>query len=231
MDVSIIIPTMNEERYIGQCLDSIADQEFNGSYEIVVGDGESDDRTVEICEDYGAKVVFEPKPTIAAGRQKACDAAKGRIIVSTDADIKATPLWLDKIVSGFDGNVAVYGNVVPYDGSNAERWFCAHVMDLYLRAMHAIGNHVPVGSNLAFRHDAFDAVGGFDTDAVTAEDLDLVKRLRHEGTIAYKPDNVVYASMRRVKKWGYLGYVGFHLTNALKYHATGKGHSSYEQIR
>lgn len=198
---------------------------------MIVGDGCSTDRTLAICDEYGAKVVVEKKPTISAGRAKACKKAKGRIIVSTDADINAPKEWLESIVTSFDGNVCTYGNIVPYDGKPIERWVCKNVMDKYMWLMGVLGNHIPAGSNLAFKRKAYEAVGGFDPNIVTAEDLDLTQRLKGIGKIAYNPDSVVYVSMRRVRGWGYPQYVKFHVTNAIKFHRTGESHDSYEPVR
>lgn len=231
MDITVIIPTYNEEKYIGSCLDSLNKQDYNGSYEIIVGDGNSTDKTHAICAEYGAKVVIEPKPTISAGRQKACEFAKGRIIVSTDADAKAPKEWLESITSNFNGNVALYGNIIPYDGSKYEQWVCKHVMSKYMQFMDAIGKPVPAGSNLAFKRKAFENVGGWNKELITAEDLDLVRKLKTQGTVSYNPSGEVYVSLRRVKKWGYLNYVSFHVSNAIKYHTTGKSHNTYERIR
>ncbi len=231
MDVSVIIPTYNEEKYIGPCLESLANQDYSGSYEIIIGDGGSTDKTHAICKKYGAKVVVEPKPTISAGRKKACEKAKGRIIVSTDADIQAPPGWLNSIVTNFNGNVAIYGNVIPYDGSKKEAWMCKHVMSKYMRLMDLLGKPVPAGSNLAFTRKAFEAAGGWNPELVTAEDLDLVHKLQQQGKIKYNPTGEVYVSLRRVKGWGYVNYVKFHVSNAIKYHTTGKSHDTYERIR
>ena len=231
MDVSIIIPTLNEEKYIGQCLESISRQEFGGSHEVIVGDGLSTDKTIAICEEYGAKVLTEPKPTISAGRDTACRAAKGRIIVSTDADINAPKDWLENIVSGFGDSICTYGNIIPYDGNHLEQWVCENVMDKYMWLMDLLRKPVPAGSNLAFKRKAYEKAGGFDREIVTAEDLDLTKRLGKVGKVAYNPNAVVYVSMRRVRGWGYHNYVKFHVSNAIKYHTTGKSHDSYEPIR
>jgi len=231
MDVSVIIPTLNEEKYLEPCLESLRNQEFSGSYEVIVGDGCSTDATEKISREYGARFLVEPKPTISAGRQTACKAAKGRIIVSTDADIQAPRGWLDSIVSGFNGNVAVYGNIIPYDGSPTETWVCKNVMSKYMALMDRLGKPVPAGSNLSFKRAAFKETGGFNTDLVTAEDLDLTHKLMQQGRVAYNPDGIVYVSLRRVKGWGYGNYVKFHVTNAIKYHTTGKSHDSYAPVR
>ena len=231
MDVSVIIPTLNEEKYLAACLDSLAKQTFSGSHEVIIGDGCSTDKTLAIAAEYGAKVVVEPKPTIAAGRQKACDAAKGRIIISTDADIHAPATWIDNIYSNFDSNAGMYGNIIPYDGSRQEQWFCKHVMHGYMQLMDWMHIPSPVGANLAFKRAAFEQTGGFNTDMRTAEDLDIVRKLSRIGRVAYNPFGVVYVSLRRVRGWGYGRYVAFHLSNAIKYNATGKSHDSYEPVR
>ena len=231
MDISIIIPTLNEEKYLPKCLDSIAKQDYSGSYEVILGDGCSKDRTLKIAKEYGAKVVTEPKKTISAGRQKACEKAKGRIIVSTDADIIAPKDWLTKADKALEGCVGGFGYIVPYDGNGLETWMCKHVMDRWMWGMSAIRMPVPAGSNLYFQRKAFEKAGGFNTDLVTAEDLDLVTRLMKQGKVSYNPDSVVYVSLRRVQDWGYARYVLFHTTNAIKWHSTGKSHGEYGAVR
>lgn len=58
MQVSIIIPVLNEEKSIGKVLQNIPDREL---YQVIVVDNGSIDKTVEVAKDYGANVVFEPK--------------------------------------------------------------------------------------------------------------------------------------------------------------------------
>jgi glycosyltransferase involved in cell wall biosynthesis len=51
--ISVIIPTYNHEQYIGQAIESALHQVCNHSYEIIIGDDCSTDRTLEICQNYG----------------------------------------------------------------------------------------------------------------------------------------------------------------------------------
>jgi len=65
MHLSIIIPAFNEERLIMHCLDSITDsltvnQKPGFTYEVIVVDNNSTDKTTELAKQAGAKVVFEP---------------------------------------------------------------------------------------------------------------------------------------------------------------------------
>ena len=58
-EIAVVIPTLNEEKYIGPCLESIKNQKFDGPFEIIVVDGGSEDRTVSIVEESGAKVITQ----------------------------------------------------------------------------------------------------------------------------------------------------------------------------
>jgi len=231
MEVSVIIPTLNEEKYLGKCLESISKQDMS-EFEVIIGDGNSTDKTKKIAEEYGAKFVVEPKKTISAGRQKACALAKGKIIVSTDADIIAPAHWLSTLSSQVKEDVVCsHGNVVPYDGSGLEEWAGKHLMPFWFKALSTIGRACPAGSNLCFSKKAFDAVGGFNTDLVTGEDLELVCRLRSQGRVVFVDNADVGVSMRRVQGWGKLKFFTYHISNALRVHTTGVGHSGYDPVR
>ncbi len=91
--------------------------------------------------------------------------------------------------------------------------------------------HNPIGSNLAIRRDVFEKIGGFNTEYITCEDLDLGKRASQHGKLHYHARLKHYVSARRVRKWGYLKYVGFHLYNGVRYHFTGKASRKYEDVR
>ena len=232
-DVSIIIPTLDEEKYIEDALNALTSQKTPLSYEIILGDGHSKDRTVKIGERYGARAVYEPKRTISAGRQKGAEAALGRIIVHSGADVHMDPHWLDRLVEPILGgtHVASMGPVLPRDGNWAERLFSAGVLKPLGHGLSHLGFHFVVADNMAVRSDIFHKAGGFNTDLVTAEDTDLIKRVAPHGKVAYVPDAHIYVSMRRVRDWGYAKYLHFHTSNFLKFHFSGEGHGEYEPVR
>lgn len=88
MRVSVVIPTKNEENYIGNCLNYLSRQTYN-DYEILVVDAHSTDNTVKIAEEYGAKIIFEEKGKGGYGyaRNLGVERAKNKIICFLDADI------------------------------------------------------------------------------------------------------------------------------------------------
>lgn len=83
MSISIAVATYNEEKNLPSCLDSVRDW----VEEIVVVDGGSTDRTVEIAKKYGAKIIESDNPSIFhINKQKAIDACKSDWILQLDAD-------------------------------------------------------------------------------------------------------------------------------------------------
>ncbi len=83
MKVSVVLATFNEQENIGECLDSVKDI----ASEIIIVDGSSTDKTVEIAEKYGANILVTDNPAIFhINKQKAIDMAKDRWILQLDAD-------------------------------------------------------------------------------------------------------------------------------------------------
>lgn len=87
-ELSVVLATFNEEENLPQCLDSIRDL----ADEIIVVDGSSIDKTVEIANKYGAKVdVVKNLPNFHINKQKAIDLATKDWILQLDADERVTP--------------------------------------------------------------------------------------------------------------------------------------------
>ena len=85
MKVSVIIPTLNEEKSIGHVLDKIPrDSEYE--WEILIVDGNSTDRTVEIARSKGAKVILEPRKGYGRAYKTGFKYAMGEVIVTLDGD-------------------------------------------------------------------------------------------------------------------------------------------------
>ncbi|MFH0922583.1 MAG: glycosyltransferase, partial [Candidatus Micrarchaeota archaeon] len=231
--VSVVIPALNEAKNIRQCLRSVKEQSYSGSFEIIVCDGFSKDDTAKLAKKEGCRVVFERRHTIAAGRQTGAKAANGDILVFCDADGIAEKTWLAALVKPFeDGRVvSTHGNLFMSDANAFDEFFCRIIFPLYFRLLNALGVPSGAGSNLAVRTKAFRKIGGFDTSLVTGEDLMLQKKLRPFGKIVFVPSAKVRVSKRRVLKWGYLGFASFHISNWMRVALGGKPKEDYEQVR
>src|ERR1700740_3471780 len=98
---SVVIPAYNEAEFLGSCLDSLRAQDFRDPYEIIVVDNNSTDATADAARSRGVTVVHEPKPGVCSARQRGTAAARGEIVVSTDADTTFGSDWLSRIDRAF----------------------------------------------------------------------------------------------------------------------------------
>ncbi|HZX33898.1 MAG TPA: glycosyltransferase [archaeon] len=234
MLVSIVIGALNEEKYIGHALKTAKKQKTRHKIELIVGDGFSEDLTVEIAEKYADRIVKESNRSAAWERQAGVRVAKGEIVAITDADADIPHDWIEKIASEFGKDkslVGIYGPVYFSDAGSFQKTLSKIAMAVFLRATAFLGLHNPIGSNIAFRRSALMKVKGFDTSLVTCEDLDLVKRISKEGRVKFCPHIYVNVSARRVKKWGYMKFTLFHVLNALNFHLFKKASRKYEPVR
>lgn len=116
--VSILVPTINEEKNIGACLASIFQQDYpNSKLEVFVVDNESTDSTVEIAKKFPVKIMINKKVKDAqVSKRMAFDKATGELYMHFDADLRmVTKNWLkdmvrpmmedSKIVGAFSGFV------------------------------------------------------------------------------------------------------------------------------
>ncbi|MCX8169859.1 MAG: glycosyltransferase, partial [Candidatus Methanomethyliaceae archaeon] len=111
IEVSVVIPTYNEERNIVRTLYFLSNQTIpREKYEIIVVDGGSKDRTVELASKYADKVIYQRSRGVGGARNDGAYIARGRIIIHTDADVIVERDWIEKILKKFsNGVIAVCG--------------------------------------------------------------------------------------------------------------------------
>lgn len=113
--LSIAIATFNEEKNLAKCLDSIR----NIADEIVVVDGESKDKTVEIAKNYKARVkITTNKPIFHINKQMAIDTCTKDWILQLDADEQVSPELRKEISSVLKTNNSTVGYWLP-----RKNWF------------------------------------------------------------------------------------------------------------
>jgi len=101
--ISVLLPTLNSEKVIGGCLESIFNQDYpKDKLEIIVADGGSTDRTLEIAKKFKAKIFPNPLKTGEAGKMVALRQAKGQLVALIDSDnILSGRDWLKRMVVPF----------------------------------------------------------------------------------------------------------------------------------
>jgi glycosyltransferase involved in cell wall biosynthesis len=114
--ISIIIPSLNEEAHIGTALRSIQEQDYE-QVEVLVVDSFSEDRTRQIAQEYGAKVIDYPGKLLGA-RVEGLKAATGQRIMHIDADQVLQPRALARCAEALDQHAMVVLGERSYRPSN-----------------------------------------------------------------------------------------------------------------
>src|ERR1700722_11004419 len=111
--LSVALAVFNEEKNLEACLSSVKDI----ADEIVIVDGTSTDRTVEIAKKFGARVVITDNPPIFhINKQKAIDMAKNEWILQLDADERVNPKLaneIKKVIAMSDDELETYQQQLP----------------------------------------------------------------------------------------------------------------------
>lgn len=103
LSISVLIPTLNAASVLEKCLHSLRNQDYpRQKIEIIIADGGSTDRTLEIAKKYGAKIYPNPLKTGEAGKAVALRHARGELAALIDSDnILPSKNWLRKMIAPF----------------------------------------------------------------------------------------------------------------------------------
>ena len=189
MLISIIIPTLNRDKYLRECLISLVRQYFNiDQYEILVIDNGSVDNTKvstqtisSLFNNHHIRYIYEPEPGLLSGRHRGVLEAKSDILIFVDDDIEADPNWLSAIYESFqDPSVQLVGgrNLPKYETEPPEwlNWFWVDhpfgkwlgelsLLDFGEQVREIDANYV-WGLNFSIRRQALFDLGGFHPDCI-----------------------------------------------------------------
>ena len=231
-EISVIIPALNEEKYIEHSLGGLGRQTFR-NFETIVVDGGSHDRTVRIASGR-ARIVVERKKGPAAARNAGAAVARGKILVFLDADTRPSPRLLETFANAFESMqiVAATGPILPLE--KTRRTVGAgyrFVSVLFVRFSILVGMPSIVGANFAVRRKEFMKEKGFNESMLTYEDWDLSMRLRKLGRICFLKKAVVHTSVRRINEWGIIGFLKYYTGNIARYTLFKKPKEDYKAVR
>ncbi|HSS20826.1 MAG TPA: glycosyltransferase family 2 protein [Pyrinomonadaceae bacterium] len=200
--VSVIIPSYNEERFIGKALENLAGQYPPEAYEIIVVDGMSDDRTRDVVEafehlhpDLSVRVIDNPARNIPSALNLGIAAARGDIIARMDAHAAPSSGYIRRCVDVLsEGNAAVVGmpcRVRPADQSAVARAIAIGVSHPFgigdakyrLGTEGKLQESVDTVAFACFRKSLWSELGGFDEKLLTNEDYDFNYRVRVRGDL------------------------------------------------
>ncbi len=212
MKLSIIIPTLEEEKVIGKILKSL--QELRGPQcEIIISDGHSSDRTVDIAKEYADKVIVhdgKTRQTIAGGRNAGAKVAVGDYIVFIDADVEIYDVskFFARAESFFDTNQKIVGltanvRIMKEFETIADRLNFDFINFIHRLANNVLGIGMAIGEFQMVRRSVFNSIGGYNEKIVVGEDQEFFRRLSKMGKTILPKDLTIYHTGRRIHKLGW----------------------------
>jgi len=210
--VSVIIPTLNEEKLIEQTLKQFTPEikkKFN--LEVIVSDGGSSDATLKKIGAEVDKVVIHNngiKQNISGGRNKGYDASQGDVLIFFNADTKVENLnlfllkSLEVLNSDHVGALAYPVKVFPEEEILSDKLF-HKCYNFYVRVLNKFFMGMGRGECHCIKREAFELANGYDDKLNAGEDFELYMKIRKNFKIAYMDKIYVYESPRRYRKFGY----------------------------
>jgi glycosyltransferase involved in cell wall biosynthesis len=195
MRVSVVATVLNEASHLPRLLDSLAAQ-TRPPEEVIICDGGSTDATLSLLEAeerLPLRVIQRPGANISQGRNAAIAAAGGDVIAVTDAGVRLSSQWLQKIVAPFEDP----------DTQTVAGFFCPDPQTVFETAMGATvlpdlrevnpAHFNPSSRSVAFRKGAWAAVGGYPEWLDYCEDLIFDFRLRDRfGPFVFAPEALAH---------------------------------------
>lgn len=196
--VSVVIPAYNAADTLGGTLAALGRQTLPaGTFEILVVDDGSTDATAAVAAGFPAKLLRQRNQGPAVARNAGAAAARGEILVFTDADCEPAPEFLAELLKAFD-NPAVSGAQGAYRTRQREivaRFAQAEFEDRYAFVRRFPCIDLVATYAAAYRREVFLREGGFDVSFPVAnnEDTELSYRLCRLGhAMVFVPTAVVY---------------------------------------
>ena len=221
--VSVILPILNEERDLANCISAILQQNYSGDIEVILALGPSKDKTNQIAQQLAAadsrvKLVNNPTGQTAVGLNLAIASASYEIICRIDGHSEVSNTYIKTAVEIMQQQGAVNVGGLMYADSNHG---LQRVIALAMRSKLGVGpskfhtggkagatDTVYLGT---FKKSAILAAGGFDERYIRAQDWELNHRLREKGgliwfdpklVVTYRPRNTFIKLAKQYFQYG-----------------------------
>ena len=195
--LSIIIPSLNEEKYLPLLLRSIKRQNFS-DYEIILADAGSTDKTKDIARQYGCIVI--EGGLVAKGRNNGAKIARGDILLFLDSDVILPAEFLKNASDEFKSKkLGVAGFAMRAIGGNVIDGLVFNIFNAFAMVVGKLSPHVVAA--IMSQKKVHEQIGGFDESITFLEDYSYA--IKASKVSKYKFLNVpFYTSVRRFKKDG-----------------------------
>lgn len=196
--ISLIIPTFNYSKFIGETLESVFAQTLQPDEIFVVDDGSTDD-TETVVREFGERVryVKQENAGVCAARNRGVAETKGDLVAFLDADDILEPTFLEKLRSRYceDSEIGLVHCGVRLFNSDTRETISFDInggeegVDISLLLWEGPG--FPAPGIVLVRREAFNSVGGFDVRQKVGEDWDFCYRVARKYKIGFVPEPLI----------------------------------------
>lgn len=209
--VSVVIPARNEERRLSETLRSFEALDTTISFELIVVDGESEDDTVTVANEYGARIVEQSGTGVGDARHEGAKRARGHWLAFVDADTTVRPTYLDEMLAHVRDHDLVGATSRCRVAGPRRAKVPKAIMN---HAFPRMGRPVLPGFNTFVEREAYFAAGGFPN--VPNEDKAFSRALARIGDVSVHKSVLVETSGRRIEKLGLAGVLWYYFRRDLR---------------
>lgn len=197
--LSIIISTLNEEKYLPKLLESIDLQDYK-DYEIIVSDGNSKDNTQKIAMDHNCKLKVSEKKSPAYGRNQGAIEANGDLLLFLDADTILPKNFFSQALKTFkEKKLNVAGFYLKFTFNK----FSYRLMSVLINTFFFLSQYIKplsIGAAILVEKSYHQKIKGFDESIFVGEDHDYSQRIAKIGKFRMINKKILYAPRRFEKK-------------------------------
>lgn len=209
---SIVIPTLNEEKYLPFLLKNLERQTFK-NFQIIIVDGGSSDKTIQIAKSYLKQLpinfFLSKKKNVSHQRNYGAKKAKGKYLIFLDADSQISPSFLKKVFLFLERKKALL--IIPYiepDRKNQNLKILFNIINIFIDILLMTKKPFSSGGNMIVEKNFFFLIGGFNEKLFLAEDHDLIQRAKKFGLTAKTSSQIkIKFNLRRMEKEGRLVFL------------------------
>ena len=211
---SVIIPALNEEKYLPHLLDDLSNQTFQ-DFEVIVVDGNSDDQTVVKAKVFKAKlpnltILACPKRHVCTQRNLGASVAQADILIFSDADNRFPPYFLQGLKYRWESNqVDILACWLKPDLISPQNEAIATAINTFLELQSNIKPTYLLEAFFAVSQRCFKQINGFDESINYAEGKSFIQTATSLGYKCKVVRDPTYTfSFRRLRKYGMLSFAG-----------------------
>lgn len=222
----MIIPALNEQKLLPSTLESVNIQTYR-NLEVIVKDGLSADKTVDVARKYGAKVVSLRDSSAGEARNQGAQHASGNVFVFLDADTLMARDTVSKLIDDFRryDAVLVFPRYLTREQANEIETKPSYVTRVFVKSWFTFedvfrkyADRYAGGMCMACDAVAFKKIGGFNEKLKVCEDIEISYRFKKIGPVICDHGIAVYPSARRYLKGGVLRSLLTYLVFRVRWH-------------